>query len=41
MDILQIDQTNREKIDAFILREWFTLQMIVHGERIELGTADG
>ncbi|MGN0994976.1 MAG: GNAT family N-acetyltransferase [Butyricicoccus sp.] len=41
MEILQIDPTNRERIDAFIIREWFTLQMVVHGERIDLGTADG
>ena len=41
MEILQIDPTNRAMIDAFIIREWFTLQMVVHGERIDLGTADG
>lgn len=41
MDIRRIDQTNRKQIDAFIVRQWYTLQMIVHGESIDLGTADG
>lgn len=41
MDILQIDRTNRGKINDFIVRQWFTLQMVVHGESIDLGTADG
>ena len=41
MDIKQIDQLNREKIDAFILRQWFSMQMVVRGESIDLSTADG
>lgn len=41
MDIRRIDQTNRKQIDAFIVRQWYTLQMVVHGESIDLGTADG
>ena len=41
MDIYQISQTNRKEIDDFIIRQWFSLQMVVHGESIDLGTADG
>lgn len=41
MDIQQIDQFNREWIDEFILRQWFSMQMVVHGESIDLGTAAG
>ena len=41
MDICQIDQMNRKEIDDFIIRQWFSLQMVVHGESIDLGTADG
>lgn len=41
MDICQIDQMNRDDIDAFIIRQWFSLQMVVHGESIDLSTADG
>ena len=41
MDILQIDQRNRGEIDAFIVRQWFTMQMVVHGECIALSDAEG
>ena len=41
MDICQIDQTNRADIDAFLIRQWFCLQMVVHGETIDLSMADG
>ena len=41
MDIQQIDQFNREWIDEFILRQWFSMQMVVHGESIDLGTTAG
>ncbi len=41
MDIYQIDQMNRDDIDAFIIRQWFSLQMVVHGESIDLSIADG
>ena len=41
MEIRQIDQQNRKQIDAFIIRQWYTMQMVVRGERIDLGNADG
>ena len=41
MDIQQIDQFDRKQIDAFIVRQWFSMQMVVHGESIDLGTAAG
>ena len=41
MDIRQIDQFDREQIDMFIVRHWFSMQMVVHGESIDLGTAAG
>ena len=41
MMIRPIDQTDRKQIDAFIVRQWYTMQMVVHGERIDLGAADG
>ena len=41
MIIRPIDQEDREKVDAFIVRQWYTMQMVVHGESIDLGTADG
>ena len=41
MDICQIDQTNRADIDAFLIRQWFCLQMVVHGESFDLSMADG
>ncbi len=41
MDIRRIDPTNRKQLDAFIVRQWYTMQMVVHGERIDLGAADG
>ena len=41
MDIRQIDQESREGINAFIVRQWYTMQMVVHGESIDLGNADG
>ena len=41
MDIRRIDQASRERINAFIVRRWYTMQMVVHGESIDLGNADG
>ena len=41
MEIRPVDQKNRVQIDAFITHHWFTLQMAVHGESIDLGSADG
>ena len=41
MMIRPIDQTGRKRIDAFIVQQWYTMQMVVHGERIDLGSADG
>ena len=41
MEYLKINQDNRKEIDDFILRQWFTMQMVVHGESIDLGNADG
>jgi len=41
MMIKPIDQTDRKQVDAFIVQQWYTLQMVVHGERIDLGSADG
>lgn len=36
-----IDPTNRQFIDEFIINHWYTLDMIVRGERINLGIANG
>lgn len=41
MKVARIDQTNREHIDAFIASNWYTTQMVVHGESIDLGCAEG
>ena len=41
MDIRKIDQMNRKVIDDFIICQWFSLQMVLHGESVDLGAADG
>ncbi len=41
MKVEKIRQEDRGKVDAFIVRQWFSMQMAVHGELIDLGTADG
>ena len=41
MEIQRIDQKSRKKIDTFILQRWFTLEMVVHGECVNLGAASG
>lgn len=41
MEIRPIDQADRKEINAFILRHWFTMEMVVHGESIDLSDADG
>ena len=41
MKIRPIDRTGRKQVDAFLVRQWYTMQMVVHGERIDLGSADG
>lgn len=41
MDIRQIDQASRKRINAFIVQQWYTMKMVVHGESIDMGNADG
>ena len=41
MEIRRIDEASREIVNAFIKARWFTLQMAVRGELIDLGGADG
>lgn len=41
MVIQPIDPANRAAVNAFIRRQWFTTQMAVHGQRFDLGIADG
>ena len=41
MEVYPIDRSNREEINAFVLRQWFTMEMVVHGESIDLGAANG
>ena len=41
MDIRQIDQTCRQRINSFIVQQWYTMQMVVHGESIDMDNADG
>ena len=41
MEIKRIGQEDREAVNAFILQQWFAMEMVVHGESIDLGTADG
>lgn len=41
MEIRKIDQLDRKEIDEFIACQWLSLQMVVHGESIDLSTADG
>ena len=41
MEIKRIGQEDREAVNAFILQQWFSTEMVVHGECIDLGTADG
>ena len=41
MELKKINLENRERINDFIIRHWFTLQMVVHGESIDIGNAEG
>lgn len=41
MEIREIDGADREAVNAFLRSRWFTLQMAVRGELIDLGAADG
>ncbi len=41
MEIKRIDQTDRKAVDAFIIKQWFSMQMVVNGEIFNLGTLDG
>ena len=41
MELQKINRENRERINDFIIRQWYTLQMVVHGECIDLGQAEG
>ena len=41
IELQQITMQNRGDVNTFITEHWFTLQMLVHGECIDLGTAEG
>lgn len=41
MEIKQIDTIVRERVNTFITAHWFTTEMAVHGEIIDLSAADG
>ncbi|MBR5094035.1 MAG: GNAT family N-acetyltransferase [Oscillospiraceae bacterium] len=41
MEIVRIGARGREEIDAFLTERWYTLQMVVHGEVVDLGAAEG
>ena len=41
MELYPIEQTQREEVDAFIIQQWYTPQMVLHGEIIDLREADG
>ncbi len=41
MELLKINQENRNRINDFIIHQWFTMQMVVHGESIDLTKAEG
>lgn len=36
MELYRIDQKNRKSVDDFIMKHWFTLDMVVHGEKINI-----
>ncbi len=40
-DVYQIDQENRTHVNDFIMENWFTMDMVVHGESFDLGNAKG
>ena len=41
MELKKINQGNRDRINDLIIHQWFTMQMVVHGESIDLGKAEG
>ena len=41
MELLKINQESRDRINDFIIHQWFTMEMVVHGESIDLGKAEG
>ena len=41
MQIQQIDQMKRKSVNEFILKRWYSMVMVVHGESISLENADG
>ncbi len=41
MNIRNIDQTCRDQVNAFIVQQWYTMQMVVHGESIDMCNAEG
>ena len=41
MQIQQINQMNRKNVNEFILKQWYSMVMVIHGESISLENADG
>lgn len=41
MNYIQITDENRNMVNEFIIRQWYSTKMIVRGKEIDLSTADG
>ncbi len=41
MELIPVGPENRERINAFITERWYTLEMIVRGEVVDMAKAEG
>ena len=41
MEYVPIDEQNRQSVNAFISEHWYTTDMIIRGERIDMTKVDG
>lgn len=41
MELIPVGPENRERINAFITERWYTLEMVVRGEVVDMAKAEG
>lgn len=40
-EILKVDSSNREIVNAFIVQHWYDIRMVIRGKIIDLSESDG
>ena len=41
MELKRLEELDRARVNAFLISRWFSLEMLVHGETIDLSNVQG